>query len=524
MQAPARLLLFVVLACACSAAPSDIRAYMPPLQGRRLRCARFIPDEDGFIRFTEAALSKIGTVKDGSSMKLQPNDVIGFNVDTLEVLAGKALEQYNTTVTFELYYYKVPSAVLANRTAFSSVVVEHVAGRFDCILESLQIITERAMIVNFMQPNMPFGYILVAPGSQPRRQGLLETVLIFLKPFSWETWLAILAFWSVSSIAVLVFESQEVYGEFGDRARQQRSGLVYGGRAPSKTWLDKLAYSGFKAWLLFLRQTMLMPVSAAGRLYSMALVFICLCLVASYTAKLASIFTTAALPAPGVRSIEELIAIGGRLCVKNSAVHVAFAKNVYPKAKLKAIPGDERDVLDAVYQGHCTAGMSSNVHMAYFLSTNASWCDLRIVGQPLSFSYYGIAFRRSGALDPVVQSLNVLLTDAMERSELLESKDRQFPPSEKRQVCGALLEAGASREAAGLGLVQVAGLFLLGAILLAASTLLHFTVDDKRRRRERHEARSEMPVALTRSASLRGRLAVKRSFTQKKKPNGREDV
>ena len=38
-------------------------------------------------------------------------------------------------------------------------------------------------------------------------------------------------------------------------------------------------------------------------------------------------------------------------------------------------------VLEAIASGQCVSGMSSNAHMSYFLSTNASWCDLKLVGQ-----------------------------------------------------------------------------------------------------------------------------------------------
>jgi hypothetical protein len=49
-----------------------------------------------------------------------------------------------------------------------------------------QIKTERAAIINYMTSNLPFGYIVVAPGPQPRSTDLADTVFNFLKPFQWE--------------------------------------------------------------------------------------------------------------------------------------------------------------------------------------------------------------------------------------------------------------------------------------------------------------------------------------------------
>jgi hypothetical protein len=47
----------------------------------------------------------------------------------------------------------------------------------------------------------------------------------------------------------------------------------------------------------------------------------------------------------------------------------------------QVIKGEEPDVLDAISSGRCLAGVSSNAHMSYYLSTNSSWCDLKLVGQ-----------------------------------------------------------------------------------------------------------------------------------------------
>jgi len=114
---------------------------------------------------------------------------------------------------------QVPDALLAVHKLSSPEVLQHVASRYDCVLESLQIKTERALLVNFLQPVMPFGYILVAPGPKPRSSDFLETVFNFLKPFTWEVWVLIVSLWAVSSVALLIFENKEEHGEEGRCSR-----------------------------------------------------------------------------------------------------------------------------------------------------------------------------------------------------------------------------------------------------------------------------------------------------------------
>jgi len=84
----------------------------------------------------------------------------------------------------------------------------------------------------------------------------------------------------------------------------------------SFTWVNKLMYSAFMSWLTFTSQHFIKPVSAAGRLYLMIVCFVWLGLVAAYTANLATIFTTAAIPVQTISYIQDMVAKGAKLCVK----------------------------------------------------------------------------------------------------------------------------------------------------------------------------------------------------------------
>jgi hypothetical protein len=203
-----------------------------------------------------------------------------------------------------------------------------------------------------------------------------------------------------------------------------------------------------------------------------------------------------------------------RLLCSTSATHSSL---ILLRSTPQVVKGEEPDVLDAISSGRCLAGVSSNAHMSYFLSTNTSWCDLKLVGQvggavaggagragsrpaqeastkgalvaawggrrlfgrqprhhaclltpaappclpadwtclphpmptvtprppsqALNFGYYSIAFSKSRAIAPVVQGLNVLLNDAIEKNELQPFQAANFPPSEKRALCGANLDS-----------------------------------------------------------------------------------
>ncbi|KAI8475435.1 MAG: hypothetical protein J3K34DRAFT_404944 [Monoraphidium minutum] len=356
---------------------------MPALEDRTIKCARYFQRSDGFIRFKDpdAMAARIAKLPDGGSMRLAAEDVEGYNIDTIRLLEAKAHESFNTTFNVEYYYYNMPRHL---DDASDADAMSHVLARYGCLLESLQLKTERAAAVNFMTSNMPFGYTLVVPGPQPRSSGVAETGLNFLRPFTWQVWVAIIGLWLVTSAAIMFFENKEEYGEFGDRASRRRKGDAQSFAAPSKpkghksglgshTWANKFAYSSFSSWLTFTTGHFVTPVSAAGRLFTMVVTFVCLGLVAAYTANLATIFTTAALPVQGIGNINDLVARGARLCVKDSKTHTGFFKAVHPEVKLEAIKGEEPEVLDALMRGRCMAGASSNTHMSYFLATNASW-------------------------------------------------------------------------------------------------------------------------------------------------------
>jgi len=123
--------------------------------------------------------------------------------------------------------------------------------------------------------------------------------------------------------------------------------------------------------------------------------------------------------------------------------------------------------------------------MAFHLASNASWCDLKEVGQQLNFGYYSVAFSKSRAVSGMVQALNVLMTDSIEKSELHDFHTKHFPVGTKRELCGADDAASAGdAQTLSLSVTQVAGLFLLAAVTLVAAAILHVTVDARRRARE----------------------------------------
>ncbi|GBF99964.1 hypothetical protein Rsub_12657 [Raphidocelis subcapitata] len=504
--AAARVLLLAaaLLAAAAAprpaaAAPPDVADFLPALEGRTLVCARFLDGDDGFVRNTPEGKDRIKNAKDGDVLPLSAADIVGYNIDTLNHIAAKARDTYNTSFDFEFVYYKVPKSVIGKGEITDPEVLEHVTTKFDCALESLQVKTERAVLVNFMTPNFPFGYTLAGPGPKLREVNLWRTLTNFLRPFTWQVWLTIIGLWLVSAAAILVFENGEEYGAFGDRATRRRlmrgasfSGTL-GPRGPkgykkglgSHTWANKLGYVGFSTWLAFTSGHFITPVSAAGRIYTMVLCFVFLALVSAYTANLATIFTTAALPVQAISNINDAVAQGARVCIKDSKTHIRFMQTVFPQVKLQITDGEERQVLEAVERGQCSVGVSSNAHFSYFLSTNQSWCDLRLIGQPLSIGYYSIAFGRIRTLSKKVVAINVLLTEAIEKAELHPYQERHFPETEKRLVCGAQDGDGGAKDATlSLTIKQTAGVFALAAAALVVCWGLHATLDARRRERE----------------------------------------
>ena len=129
------------------------------------------------------------------------------------------------------------------------------------------------------------------------------------------------------------------------------------------------------------------------------------------------------MPSQDITSIDSFAAIGAAVCVRQNAAQQAFLQTFYPQLKVLPIPGlTQAGLLPAIVSGQCKGGVGPDPELKYALGgpgifdsdgfdpsraspaysrvrsiscipvcSAESFCSLEIVGDLLTFGYYGVS-------------------------------------------------------------------------------------------------------------------------------------
>ncbi|CAN7066494.1 unnamed protein product [Brassica oleracea var. botrytis] len=376
--------------------------------------------------------------KDYVSKDKNPPGVRGFCVDVFEAV-------------LELLPYPVPRNYILygdgkKNPSYDNLINEVVADNFDVAVGDITITTNRTRFVDFTQPFIESGLVVVAPVKAAK-----SSPWSFLKPFTIEMWAVTGAFFLFVGAIVWILEHRFNH-EF---------------RGPPRRQLITIFWFSFSTMFFSHREN---TVSTLGRLVLIIWLFVVLIINSSYTASLTSILTVQQLTSR-IEGIDSLIQSKEPIGVQDGT----FARN-YLVNELNISPHrivslrDEEHYLSALQLGPKAGGVAAIVdELPYIevLLTNSN-CKYRTVGQVFTRTGWGFAFQRDS---PLAVDMSTAILQLSEEGEL-EKIHRKW--LNYKHECSMQISNGENSE---LSLKSFWGLFLIcGVTCFVALTIFFWRV------------------------------------------------
>ncbi|KAL8131211.1 glutamate receptor 3.4-like isoform X3 [Apium graveolens] len=363
-----------------------------------------------------------------------PIGVRGYCIDVFE--AAVDLLPYPVPRTYILY------GDGERNPSFSNLVLDVSQHKYDAAVGDVTIVTNRTRIVDFTQPFMESGLVVVVPVKKVK-----SSAWAFLKPFSWEMWSVTCAFFLFVGAVVWILEHRMNH-EFRGTPRQQ---------------LITVFWFSFSTMFFAHREN---TVSTMGRLVLILWLFVVLIINSSYTASLTSILTVQQLSSQ-IEGIDSLVSINVPIGVQDGS----FALN-YLIDELQIAPSrikimkTQDNYVDELRKGPKGGGVAAIVdelpYIQLFLS-NVN-CEFKIVGQEFTRSGWGFAFQRDS---PLAVDLSTAILQLSENGDLQRIHDKWL----SKNVCSAQSnQVDDSR----LSLNSFWGLFLICGIACFISLTVFF--------------------------------------------------
>ncbi|XP_059661065.1 glutamate receptor 3.4-like [Cornus florida] len=325
---------------------------------------------------------------------------------------------------------------------YSKLVNDVAENKYDAGVGDITITTNRTRIVDFTQPYMESGLVIVAPV-----KGRKSNAWAFLRPFTWEMWGVTAAFFLLVGAVVWILEHRMNH-EF---------------RGPPRQQLMTIFWFSFSTMFFAHKET---TVSTLGRMVLLLWLFVVLIINSSYTASLTSILTVQQLTSQ-IEGIDSLISSNVPIGVQDGSFaynYLIEELNIAP-SRLKFLRNQD-EYLTALNQGPNGGGVAAIVdelpYIELFLvNTN---CKFKIVGQEFTKSGWGFAFQRDS---PLAVDLSTAILQLSENGDLQRIHDKWLLKSQ----CSAQTNQIDQNT---LGLTSFWGLFLLCGVACFISLSVFF--------------------------------------------------
>ncbi|KAL2479256.1 Glutamate receptor 3.2 [Forsythia ovata] len=394
--------------------------------------------------------------KDFVSEDEDTNTVRGYCIDVF--LAAIKLLPYAVPHKFVFLgdRHKNPSY-----TELVSMITSNV---FDAAVGDIAIVTNRTKIVDFTQPYIDSGLVVVVPV-----QKLYSSAWAFMRPFTPLMWGVTAASFLIVGAVVWILEHR-MNDEF---------------RGPPKKQFITILWFGFSTMFFAHREN---TVSALGRMVLLIWLFVVLIINSSYTASLTSILTVQQL-ASSIKGIESLITSSDLIGFQVGSFAENYLREELNIAKSRLVPlGSPEEYADALERGSVAAVVDERPYVDLFLS---KYCRFQIVGQEFTKSGWGFAFPRDS---PLAVDMSTAILMLSENGELQKLHDRWL----NKIVCSL---QGSKQESDQLQLNSFWGLFLICGIACFLALLVYFC--SILRQFKRHLPEQSEPSIRSSSRSIR---------------------
>ncbi|KAK9133459.1 hypothetical protein Scep_012987 [Stephania cephalantha] len=324
-------------------------------------------------------------------------------MDGAHEIRGYCIDIFNATVG--LLPYSVPYRLEAfgdgksnpNYDELVKLVADDV---FDAAVGDIAITNRRTKVVDFTQPYAANGLVVVTPNRKNK-----SSAWVFVKPFTVRMWVVTVAFFIFFGMVVWILEHR-INDDFRGPPRQQLITVFL-----------------FSLSTLF-KTNQVDTISTLGKMVMMVWLFLLMVLTSSYTASLTSILTVEQLSSP-ITGIDSLIASNQPIgCQAGTFVHSYLQESLdIPQGRLVLLQNEE-DYVRALRLGPKNGGVAAIVdELPYVECFLSNYKDFGIVGQTISKSGWGFAFKRGS---PLAVDLSTAILKLSESGELQKINKKWF--------------------------------------------------------------------------------------------------
>ncbi|XP_068639738.1 glutamate receptor 3.3-like [Aristolochia californica] len=363
-----------------------------------------------------------------------------------DTVKGFCIDVFTAAVNLLPYavpYKFVPFGDLNNNPSYSELTHMVASDVFDGAVGDITIVTNRTKIVDFTQPFIESGLVIVAPVKK-----MNSNEWAFLRPFTIEMWCVTGAFFLVIGAVVWILEH---------RTNDEFRG------PPKKQFITILWFSFSTAFFAHKENT----VSTLGRLVLVIWLFVVLIIQSSYTASLTSILTVQQLSSP-VKGIDSLKTSEDPIGFQVGSFAENYLVEEVGIARSRLIPlGSPEAYAGALSRGPGNGGVAAVVdEIAYIQLFLSSHCKFTIVGQEFTKSGWGFAFPRDS---PLAVDLSTAILQLSENGDLQRIHDKWL----KASTCSLQnTEIDSDR----LHFKSFWGLFLICGIVCFLALLIYFVM------------------------------------------------
>ncbi|KAK7404912.1 hypothetical protein VNO78_05962 [Psophocarpus tetragonolobus] len=370
--------------------------------------------------------------KDFVAKAKNPPGVQGFCIDVFEA-------------ALNLLPYPVPRQYIlygnGERNPNYNELVEHVAqNKFDAAVGDVTIVTNRTRIVDFTQPFMPSGLVVLVPLVEKK-----SSPWSFHEPFTAQMWGVTAAFFLFVGTVVWILEHR-LNPEFRGSPRKQ---------------LITVFWFSLSTMFFSHREN---TVSGLGRLVLIIWLFVVLIINSSYTASLTSILTVQQLSSQ-IEGIDSLISSTQPIGIQDGSFARKYLIDDLNIAESRIVTlKNMEDYIDALQRGPSGGGVAAVVdelpYIEILMSNTA--CKFRTVGQEFTKSGWGFAFQRDS---PLAVDLSTAILQLSENGDLQKIHDKWL---HKKECATNAVDSNK------LALTSFWGLFLICGIACAIALIVFF--------------------------------------------------
>ncbi|CAL5062474.1 unnamed protein product [Urochloa decumbens] len=362
-----------------------------------------------------------------------PDGVKGFAVDVFK--AAISLLPYPVSCNFVLFGdgLKNPS--------YSDLVQKVSENYFDAAIGDIAIVTNRTRLVDFTQPYIESGLIIVAPAKEVE-----SNAWAFLKPFTFQMWCVLGVIFLFVGAVVWVLE--------------HRTNTEF--RGPPRQQIMTVCWFSFSTMFFAHREN---TVSALGRFVLLIWLFVVLIINSSYTASLTSLLTVQELTS-GIQGLDSLISSSSAIGYQVGS----FSRNYLvdelniPESRLVPL-NSPSDYARALELGSGNGGVAAIIDELPYVETFLSkYCKFKTVGQVFTKSGWGFAFPRDS---PLAEDLSTAILTLSENGNLQRIHDEWLSGTQ----CNADNNGDASNS---LSLSSFWGLFLICGLACLLALVIFF--------------------------------------------------